>query len=76
MKLKSFCKTNDTTYWTKQPTEWEKIFTNSTSNRGLIYIIHTHARAHKLDTYLLEWLRSITQVPAHAGKDGEQWEHW
>ena len=36
LKLKSFCKAKDMINKTKrQPTEWEKIFTNSTSNRGL-----------------------------------------
>jgi hypothetical protein len=36
MKLKIFCKAKDTVNRTKpQPTEWEKIFTNSTFDRGL-----------------------------------------
>ncbi|KAL6038085.1 hypothetical protein STEG23_001134, partial [Scotinomys teguina] len=35
MKLRSFCKAKDTITKTKrQPTEWEKIFTNPTSHRG------------------------------------------
>ena len=37
LKLKSFYKAKDMVNKTKwQPTEWEKIFTNPTSNRGLI----------------------------------------
>jgi hypothetical protein len=37
IKLKSFCKARDTVNRTKwQPTALEKIFTNPTSNRGLI----------------------------------------
>jgi len=37
IKLQSFCKAKDTVIRTKwQPTEWEKIFTNPTSDRGLI----------------------------------------
>ena len=37
LKLRSFCKTKDIVNKTKQqPTEWEKIFTNPTSDRGLI----------------------------------------
>ena len=36
IKLQSFCKAKDTVNRTKQqPTNWEKIFTNPTSNRGL-----------------------------------------
>jgi hypothetical protein len=39
MKLKSFCKdAMNRIKW--QPTEWEKIFTNPTSDRGLISKIH------------------------------------
>jgi hypothetical protein len=41
MKLKSFCKTKNTVHRTEQqPTEWGKIFTNSTSDRGLISKIY------------------------------------
>jgi hypothetical protein len=39
IKLQSFCKAKDTVNRTKwQPTDWEKIFTNPTSDRGLINI--------------------------------------
>ena len=38
LKLKTFCKAKDTVNRTKwQPTNWEKIFTNPTSDRGIIY---------------------------------------
>jgi hypothetical protein len=41
IKLQSFCKAKDNVSKTKrQPTEWEKIFTNPTSNRGLISNIY------------------------------------
>jgi hypothetical protein len=42
MKLKSFCKAKDTVNRTnQQPTDWEKkIFTNTTSDRGLISKIY------------------------------------
>ena len=41
MKLQSFCMANGTVNRTKwQPTDWEKIFTNPTSNRGLISNIY------------------------------------
>ena len=41
LKLKTFCKVKDMVNKTKrQPTEWEKIFTNSTSDRGLISKIY------------------------------------
>jgi hypothetical protein len=41
IKLKSFCKAKDTINRTKQqPTEWEKIFTNPTSDRRIIFKIY------------------------------------
>ena len=41
LKLRSFCKAKDTVNKTKrQPTEWEKIFTNPTSDKGLISNIY------------------------------------
>ena len=41
IKLQSFCNANDTIKRTKQqPTNWEKIFTNHTSDRGLITNIY------------------------------------
>jgi hypothetical protein len=39
IKLQSFCKAKDTLNKTKRsPTDWERIFTNPKSGRGLIYI--------------------------------------
>ena len=41
VKLKSFCTVKETTNKTKwQPTEWEKIFANDISNKGLISKIY------------------------------------
>jgi hypothetical protein len=41
IKLQSFCKAKDTISNTKrQPTDWEKIYTNPKSNRGLISSIY------------------------------------
>ena len=41
MKLESFCKAKDIVNKTnQQPTDWEKIFTNPTSDRGLISKIY------------------------------------
>ena len=42
IKLQSFYKSKDTVNRTKQqPIDWENIFTNSTSDRGLQYIDRT-----------------------------------
>ena len=41
IKLKNFCTTKRTIHKTKiQPTEWEKIFTNDMTNKGLISKIY------------------------------------
>jgi hypothetical protein len=41
MKLKSFCTAKETvTRLKRQPTEWEKIFANYSSNEGLISRIY------------------------------------
>ncbi|KAL6073772.1 hypothetical protein STEG23_008314 [Scotinomys teguina] len=51
MKLRSFCKAKDTITKTKrQPTEWEKIFTNPTSDRGLISRIYKELKIHNIKT--------------------------
>jgi hypothetical protein len=48
IKWQSFCKARDTVKRTKrQPTDWEKIFTNPTSDRGLISNIYKELK--KLD---------------------------
>ena len=48
IKLQSFCKAKDTVTRTKQqPADWEKIFTNPTSNRELISNIYREFK--KLD---------------------------
>jgi hypothetical protein len=49
MKLQSFCNVKDTVNRTKQqPTSWKKIFTNPTSDRGLIFNIYKELK--KLDS--------------------------
>ena len=49
VELQSFCKAKDTANRTKwQPTDWEKIFTNLISNRGLISNIYKELK--KLDS--------------------------
>jgi hypothetical protein len=57
IKLQSFCKAKDTVNRTKrQPTDWEKIFTNPTSDRGLISNIYKELK--KLDSYLKNGVQS------------------
>ena len=52
LKQSSFCKAKDTIIKTKrQPTDWEKIFTNPTTDTGLISKIYKELK--KLDTKIL-----------------------
>jgi hypothetical protein len=49
IKLQSFCKTKGTVSRAKwQPTDWDKIFTNPTSDRGIISNIYKELQ--KLDS--------------------------
>jgi hypothetical protein len=49
MKLQSFCKAKDTVNKAKRPpTDWERIFTNHKSDRGLISNIYKELK--KLDS--------------------------
>ena len=49
MQLQRFCKEKETVNRTKwQPTDWESIFTNPTSDRGLIAKIYNKLK--KLDS--------------------------
>jgi hypothetical protein len=49
IKLQSFCKAKDTVNKTKQqPTNWEKIFTNPKSDRGIMSNIYIELK--KLDS--------------------------
>jgi hypothetical protein len=48
IKLQSFCKAKDTINKTKRPpTDWERIFTNPKSDKGLIFNIYKELK--KLD---------------------------
>ena len=52
LKLRSFCKAKDTVTKTKRlPLDWEKIFTNPSSDKGLISKIYKELK--KLDTKTL-----------------------
>ena len=51
LKLRSFCKARDTVIKTKrQPTDWEKIFINPTSDKGLISKIYKELKRLDIKT--------------------------
>jgi hypothetical protein len=61
-KLQSFCKAKETVNRTKeQPTEWEKIFTNTTSDRGRISKIDKEIKKfviNKQNNSIKNWVHS------------------
>ena len=65
IKLQSFCKAKNTVNRTKgQPTDWEKIFTNSTSDRGLISNIYKKLKKldfRELKTLFLKWSTELNR---------------
>jgi hypothetical protein len=66
IKLQSFCKAKGTVNKTKrQPTDWEKIFTNPKSDRGLISNInneHKKSDSRKLNNPIKKWGTELNRV--------------
>jgi hypothetical protein len=66
IKLQSSCKAKDTVSRTKeQPTDWGKIFTNPTSDRGLISNIYKELK--KLDSRepnkpIKKWVTGLNRI--------------
>jgi hypothetical protein len=62
IKLQSFCKAKDTVNKTKKPpTDWERIFTNPKSDRGLISNIYKELRkvgSRKSNNPIKKWAQS------------------
>ena len=65
MKIKSFCTAKETTNQTKrQPTEWEKIFANDISDKGLVSKIHkelTKLHTQKTNNPVRKWAEDMNR---------------
>ena len=63
MKIKSFCTAKETTNKTKrQPTEWEKIFANDISDKGLVSKIYkelTKLHTRKTNNPVKKWAENM-----------------
>ena len=65
MKLKSFCKAKETTNKTKrQPSEWEKIFANESTDKGLISKIYKQLmqlNIKKTNNLIKKWVEYLNR---------------
>ena len=65
IKLKSFCTAKETISKVKrQPTEWEKIITNETTDKGLISKIYKHliqVNARKTSNPIKKWGKDLNR---------------
>ena len=70
MKIKSFCTAKETTNKTKsQPTEWEKIFANDISDKGLVTKMYkelTKLHTRKTNNPVKKWAEDMNR---HFSKD-------
>ena len=65
IKLKSFCTAEETLNKTKrQPTEWEKIFANEVTDKGLIPKIYKHLLklgSKKINNPIKKWAEDLNK---------------
>ena len=65
MKLKSFCTTKETINKTKrQPSEWEKIFANEATDKGIIFKIykqHMQLNSRKTNNPIQKWTEDLNR---------------
>jgi len=63
IKLKSFCTAEETIGKMKrQPTEWEKIFANDSTNKGLITKIYKQLMWFKWDFPVAHMVKSLPAI--------------
>ena len=62
MKFKSFCTTKETINKTKrQPSEWEKIFANEATDKGLICKIRKQLNIKKTNNAIQNWAEELNR---------------
>ena len=74
IKIKTFCTAKETISKTKrQPTEWEKIFANDISDKGLVYKIYKELiklNTQKTSNPVRKWVKDMNR---HFSKKTSRW---
>ena len=69
MKIKTFCTAKETIKTKRQPMEWEKIFANDISDKGLVFKIYTElTKLHtwKTNNPVKKWAENMNR---HSSKE-------
>ena len=76
IKIRSFCTAKDTVNKTKrQPTEWEKIFANDVSDKGLvskIYKVPIKLNTKETNNPIMKWAKDMKRNLTEEDRHGQQ----
>ena len=76
IKIRSFCKAKDTVNKTqRQPTEWEKIFANDVSDRGLVSKIYKELiklNSKETNNPIMKWAKDMKRNLRGKHRHGQQ----
>ena len=65
IKIKSFCLAKEAVNKTKKPTEWEKIFANDLSDKGLLSKIYKELiklNSKETNNPIMKWAKTRTEI--------------